>query len=232
LIPETKYLYLLLNIFTISVPLIRSFEPQIAFYKRFKALGLGLLITSIFFIIWDIIFTHQGIWGFNSIYLTGISLFGLPIEEYLFFITVPYACLFIYRTLNYFIKKDLLAGFQKHITNYLIGFSGAMAIIFYDRWYTLTTFLFLGLFVSYLHYIVKPQWLSRFYLAYFVCIIPFFIVNGILTGSFIEGEVVWYNNMQNLGLRMGTIPLEDIFYGLLLVLMNTFFYEKFSNSTK
>jgi lycopene cyclase domain-containing protein len=232
LIPETKYLYLWLNIFTISVPFIRSFEPKIAFYQRFKPLGLALLITGLFFVLWDIIFTHIGIWGFNPVYLTGISLFNLPIEEYMFFIAVPYACIFIYRTLNYFIKKDLLGGIQKHITNYLIGFSGAMAIIFYDRWYTLTTFLFLALFLGYLHYVVKPTWLSRFYLAYLVCIIPFFIVNGILTGTGIEGEVVWYNNSENVGLRMGTIPLEDIFYGLLLVLMNTFLYEKFSKQAK
>lgn len=232
MIPETKYLYFAINVFTIFIPLIRSFEPKIAFYKRFKALGLGLLITTVFFLIWDIIFTHIGVWGFNPMYLMGIWLFGLPLEEYLFFITVPYACVFIYRTLNYFVKEDLFAKVKNHISNYLIGFSGAMAIIFYDRLYTLTTFLLLGLFVAYLHYRVKPNWLGRFYLSYAIALVPFFVVNGILTGSWIDEQVVWYNDLENAGLRLGTIPFEDAFYGLLLVLMNVFFYEKFSAKTE
>jgi lycopene cyclase domain-containing protein len=67
--------------------------------------------------------------------------------------------------------------------------------------------------------------MGRFYLAYAVILIPFFIVNGILTGSFIEQEVVWYNNEENLGVRIGTVPVEDIFYGMLLILMNVVIYE-------
>lgn len=226
---ETKYLYLSINIFIISIPLIRSFEPRIAFYKKLKALGLGLLITSIFFIIWDISFTYLGFLSFNSTYIYGIWFLGLPLEQYLFFITIPYAFVFNYVTINHFIKKDLLASIQKHITNYLIGFSGAMAVIYYNKWYTLTAFLFVGLFVAYLHYVAKPEWLSRFYLAYLVSFIPIHLAMAVLTGSFIENEVVWYNDLQNTGLRLGTIPLETVFYVLLLLLMNTYFYEKFSN---
>jgi len=58
-----------------------------------------------------------------------------------------------------------------------------------------------------------------------VMLIPFFIVNGILTGSFIENEVVWYNNSENLGVRLLTIPIEDTIYAFTLILTNLLLME-------
>ena len=47
-------------------------------------------------------------------------------------------------------------------------------------------------------------------------------MNGILTGSFIENEVVWYNNLENLNIRLFTIPIEDTVYAFTLILLNLF----------
>jgi lycopene cyclase domain-containing protein len=46
------------------------------------------------------------------------------------------------------------------------------------------------------------------------------MVNGILTGSFIDEPVVLYNNDENLGIRLGTIPIEDIGYAFTMILMS------------
>ena len=61
---ETKWLYLLLNLGTLSVPLLRSFESRIAYYKTFGSLAKAMLIVSGFFLVWDIWFTELGVWGF------------------------------------------------------------------------------------------------------------------------------------------------------------------------
>jgi len=224
---DTPYLYLLINLFTILVPLTRSFESRIAYYKSFKALFLSIALVGTFFISWDAIFTHYGIWGFNPRYLSGIYLLGLPLGEWLFFITVPFSCVFIYRVLNHFIRQNVLIRYQSSISNFLMGFSAALAIVHYDRWYTVLTFGFLSILI-YLHAKVwHTQWLGRFYLAYAVILIPFLIVNGVLTGSGIEEQIVWYNDDENMGARLFTIPFEDAFYGMLLILGVVSLYEYF-----
>lgn len=230
---ESPWLYLALNAMTISVPLIRSFESRIAFYTRFKALFLSIAAVGVFFLAWDVWFTSMKVWGFNPKYLSGVYMFGLPLGEYLFFLTVPYACVFIYDVVNYFWPENpYFKAKSRNITVFLIAFSFAMAVAKFNQAYTFSTFLLLGTFLSYLHYYAKPAWLPNFYRAYLVGLLGFFLVNGILTGTGIEEQVVWYNEAEFSTVRIGTIPFEDIFYGMLLILMNVFLYELFIDKLK
>ncbi|MFN6039186.1 MAG: lycopene cyclase domain-containing protein, partial [Bacteroidota bacterium] len=103
-----KFLYLSIDAFTLLGPLILSFDKRVAFYKKWKPLFLAISIMMIIFIPWDILKTDHGVWGFNQDYICGIYFFNLPIEECLFFVCIPYACIFIYECLNYYLKKDLL----------------------------------------------------------------------------------------------------------------------------
>jgi lycopene cyclase domain-containing protein len=75
--------------------------------------------------------------------------------------------------------------------------------------------------MTYIQFFLKPDWLGRFYFGYIYSLIPFFIVNGILTNL----PVVTYNNAENLGIRITNIPIEDTIYCLLLLLMNVTVYE-------
>lgn len=222
------YTYLLINIFTIAIPLALSFDKNVQFYKKWKYLAPAILITLIFFVVWDHFFTTAGIWGFNRDYIIGWWVFGLPIEEWLFFITVPYACIFIYESLNFYVKKDILQPFAKFITWPLAIVLIMLALIFISQSYTFYNFLFAGLFLI-LHWVLyKYQYLGRFYLAYMVHLIPFLIVNSILTSL----PVVWYNNEENFGVRIGTIPVEDTIYSLLLLLMNITIFEYLRNKSR
>jgi lycopene cyclase domain-containing protein len=53
------------------------------------------------------------------------------------------------------------------------------------------------------------------------------IVNGILTGTGLEEEVVWYNQAAILGIRILTMPVEDTFYGMFLILFVLSLFEAF-----
>jgi len=187
----------------------------------------AIFITLTFFISWDVLYTYLSVWGFNPKYLTGINLINLPIEEWLFFITIPYACVFTYASLNYLIKKDYFKSYVKIISWALIVILLVVGIVNYDRIYTSFTFIAIAVFLLMHLYIFKSTYMGRFYFAYMIILFPFLIVNGILTGSFIEEQVVWYDNTQNLGIRIFTIPIEDSVYGLLLILMNITLFEAF-----
>ncbi len=220
-----KYLYLIIDIVSLLLPLLASFYSKAPFYKTWKYLVPAIFITAVFFIVWDEIFTHMRVWGFNPRYLSDIYIGALPIEEILFFFCIPYACVFTYFALNHLIEKDYLFPHQELISSALILILLVTGMYYFEKVYTGLTFVFLGLFLAFQMLKLKPRYMGRFYVAFGCILIPFFIVNGILTGSFIEGEVVWYNDHENLGIRMGTIPFEDIFYGMLLILMNVVIYE-------
>lgn len=223
-----KYTYLLINIATVFFPVILSFDKKVHFYKSWKYIWPGMGITGLFFLFWDMLFTVKGVWSFNPRYITGIAFFQLPLEEILFFLTVPFSCIFIYACLNYYVRWQIDNRFTR-LTSNLIILLCLLGLIFYpDRIYTAVTFGLLLVLMPVLQYGFRVNWLNRYYLAYLVALIPFYIVNGILTSI----PVVMYNNSQNIGKRVGTIPVEDHFYLMALLLMNIGFFEYFKTKNK
>ena len=224
-----KSLYLLINFFTVIVPFLFSFHQKLNFYKLWKPFFISNSLVALVFIIWDIAFTKIGVWGFNPDYVTGIYFFNLPIEEVLFFICIPYACVFTYNCLTLFFKLNWLAKSESLIIISLAAFLYILGIIFYKHLYTSYNFLSLATILLLLKFIFKVKWLGKLLSIYPILLIPFFIVNGILTGTGLENPVVWYNNAENLNLRLLSIPVEDIFYGFELIVLNIFFFEYFKN---
>ena len=100
-----------------------------------------------------------------------------------------------------------------------------IAIFNLERAYTSTTLLLCTAMVLFVAFVLRPPWMGRFYFTFLALLIPFLLVNGLLTGMGIPGEVVRYNDEENLGIRILTIPVEDIFYGMLMQLMAVTFYE-------
>ncbi len=224
-----NYTYLFINLGVILFPLILSFDKKVHFVGKWKFALPAILITGGVFMVWDLLFVRLNVWSFNPDYIVGIRFFGLPLEEMMFFLTVPYACIFIYECLNAYFPVNTLQKYSLALSNLLIGICIAFLFFGYSRWYTVINFGFLLLVlvgVEYLNH--KFRFMYKFYRAYLVALIPFYVVNGFLTAI----PVVMYNNAENTGIRIGTIPFEDHFYLMSLLLMNIYLYEFFKSRAK
>jgi lycopene cyclase domain-containing protein len=219
------YYYLLADIFTVFVPFVFSFHPSIGFYKKWNSFWPACLISAAFFFIWDVFYTQLGIWGFNHRYLCGIFFYNLPIEEYLFFICIPYASIFTFHCVGIFRRHTNTTVKYRQLSYGLIVLIIPIILLNPGKLYTAGSlgFLFLLLLAT----LWKGHIPEGFYFNCLLILLPFFIVNGFLTGYFTDEPIVWYNNKENLGMRMGTIPIEDIFFGMSLLLLNDLLYEFF-----
>jgi len=71
---------------------------------NFKNLLISIFILFIIGVIWDQISVRVGIWSFSDSKIIG-SVFGIPIEEYLFIIFVPLLTITVYTLINKIIEK-------------------------------------------------------------------------------------------------------------------------------
>lgn len=225
----TTYTYALILFFSVVICFIASFDKRIRFDKHFGSFLKAAVIVAIPFIAWDVWFTAKGVWWFNTDYTLGITLAGLPLEEILFFIFIPFSCVFTYFCFDRFFKLDWLSGFNNLIVFVGIIVCSVVGLLHVDKIYTLVTAVVTVLTLIYLHFIVRAEWIGKASLVYTVLMLGFFPVNGILTGSFLDHPIVNYNPKDFLGIRMFTIPIEDAVYGYSQFLLVLYFFKKFQS---
>jgi len=220
------FYYLIINLASVSFPLLFSFYPSISFHKEWKPLFISLSITAVLFILWDEWFTRILVWSFNPKYILGIYIGHLPLEEILFFLLIPYCLVFMYhcsaRLFDERKKESKEINVVRTLISILILVIGILNIY---KWYTGFTFIITGICLLAIPYTIlgkKINW-KRFGIVYLFGLLPFFIVNGLLTSI----PIVEYNNAENLSLRIGSIPVEDTIYNLLLFLVNVVLYNYF-----
>ena len=180
-----------------------------------------MLVIATFFVLWDMVFTKYNIWSFNPNYLIGVYLGNLPLEEVLFFFVVPFSCVFVYEVIIAYFKTDWFAGAVRALNLLFLIFFLTFGLIYSTKLYTLFQCLLLVICLILHIKFLKVNYMGRFYAAFFICLIPFLIMNGYLTSL----PIVIYNDVFNSGIRIGTIPIEDSYYCFLLLLMNISFYE-------
>lgn len=221
------YTYLLINFLAIIVCFIASFDRKILFNKHFGSYLKAAFVAAIPFIAWDVWFTKMGVWWFNTDYTTGIILLGLPLEEWLFFFCIPFACVFTYYSLNKFFNLNWTIVFNKYLTWITILVGLGVAIFYHDRIYPFVTGIVAATTVAYLYYVAKVDWIGKSSFTFVILLPGFFLVNGVLTGTGLDSPIVNYNSEQILNIRLLTIPIEDAIYGYTQFLIVIYLFKLF-----
>ena len=150
-------------------------------------------------------------------------MLSLPPGEWLFFLSVPYACIFIYACIRAYVPENFFAiprGFT-----ILIAFVALIgAFVLRERHYSRNALIFFAVSLLLITILYHTLFASRqFWLALIISFIAFIVVNGILTSI----PVVVYNSMAIVNIRIGSIPMEDFLYNFALLTVNFFLYRIF-----
>jgi lycopene cyclase domain-containing protein len=224
----SNHLYYFFVLFWVIIfPFIFSFHKKFYFIDKWKLFIKSTWPIALFFILWDVFFTYKNIWWFNPEYTSGIKIFNLPIEEILFFIVIPYACVFTFYNIIKFIPvKKLNTSFTRIFFAVILIISISLATYYHLQWYTFTTFLLLSFTLFYFLFIKDDNTFLKYFLLEYVLTIPGFLFsNGILTGSYVVAQpIVFYNSAHHMGVRIFNIPIEDFFYGMIMLIWISYLF--------
>ncbi|MEJ6506019.1 MAG: lycopene cyclase domain-containing protein [Crocinitomicaceae bacterium] len=219
-------LYLILMLASFGPCFLLSFDKKVAFFKNMRFFVPAVFAVAIPFLIWDQYFTINGVWGFNESYLQGIFIGSLPLEEVLFFFVIPYCCVFIYEVLIAYFPNASLNNLTKMFSLVFVLSGTLLALMNLENWYTLSACsraVMCAVFAIRGKYI----WYPRVIFAFVVAQLPFLIVNGVLTGAATPEPIVWYSEFHITGVRILTIPVEDVFYNFSLLMPIIALYHYF-----
>jgi lycopene cyclase domain-containing protein len=218
-----KFEYLLFNLLVIAGPLAYSFEKQVNFRQYWRQAFPAILLSLGVFVLWDFAVTNRH-WYFNPPYMLDFRLLRLPLEEWLFFITVPYACLFVREVLATMLENRIVRGLEWVRAGMFAMLPIGVLVFRFGKEYTGLVLIALGV-VGFLDRQLRTNTLlqTRTYI-FFAAVVGFtFVFNMYLTAR----PLLIYAAAYQLNFRVITIPIEDFFYGLSHIALCNVLYEYF-----
>ncbi len=218
-----RFEYVIFNLLVVIGPLSLSFDRRLRFVRQWPRALLSTLTAALPFITWDWLVTGRH-WWFNPQYTAGTYIGPLPLGEWLFFLTVPFASLFVWEVLKSYFPDAGVRGRRIYLIAPVLLLLAVVAWLA-GREYTGLALGALSLIIS-LDDFSGSRVLTRGNAVRYALIIGLLmmICNGYLTAR----PVVLYDPAYQLDLRLITIPVEDFFYGYGLVLLTTLVHERLS----
>lgn len=219
--------YLIFNLLVLAGPLGLSFWHRTKFVHLWPLAFLAVALPGVPYLVWDALVTGRH-WEFNEAFSLPVRWWGLPPGEWLFFVTVPFACIFAWRFL---IKPERGQARPARRWIYIAGallLPIGVALGADGKEYTALALIALGL-SALLDRALNTGVLVHSRYPQFVALLMAltFVFNGYLTAR----PVVLYDAAFQLDVRVWTIPIEDFVYGLSLVNFSVTLFEMLTRAT-
>lgn len=217
-----NYVYFIFNIIVLAPVVILSIVTDVKPQKNWRGLLLAYLFVSLPFVVWDIWAASAGHWGFNGKYILPGQLLGLPFEEILFFFTVPFAMMYVWGVINKHVtNKKIKIVWPSVFLLAIATISLVLTVVYWPNGYTRSAMLATMLSLIFIVWSGLAKSL-RFWVFQMVLLAIFVVFNSILTAL----PVITYGENSIIGLRVGTIPLEDFWFNFALINLFLVVYNK------
>ncbi len=218
-----KNLFLCLDIFLFLAPWTFCLDSKAFKLKKLNNAAVPAVVAGIIFSAIGVVFHIFGIWQFNSEFIVGIYYRGVPLEFFLFCFGFSFLGINVYQYLNARFPKNSLQQFSLTLSNLLLGLCIAFGFFGHNHWYTIVVFVLLFVLLLFVEYVNKIRFMYRFYRAYLICLLPFYICFGIMSRL----PILIYNSKETLGINIIDIPLESHFYIMSMLLLGIYLLEFF-----
>ena len=219
------HIFLYLNLTLFLIPIVLAVDKKAFALQNIRSLVVPSLIVTLIFSETGVFFSGLKVWTFNPDFLLGLSYRQLPLEMYLFYFTFSFACLGIYTYLNAKFPKNDLQKYSLSLSNLLLGIMVAMFFFAYSKWYTVIIFAILFLLLLYIEYKNQLRFMYKFYRAFVVCLLPFYLSFGILCNV----PILTYKAEETIDVNLINIPFENHFYMMGMLLLGVYFMEVFKS---
>lgn len=203
-------------------------DHKVTGIDHLKTIVLPSIFVTFVFSEIAVFLTGLKAWSFNSNYLIGASYRGLPLEEYLLIFTFSFAGLGVYNYLNAKFPKNDLQKYSLTLSHLMMGICIAFLFFGYTKWYTAITFAFLLLLLVGVEYINRIRFMYRFYRAFVLMLVPFYILYFILCNL----PIIAYDTDQNVRFSLFKIPFENHFFMMASLLLGVYLLETLKSRKK
>lgn len=208
-----NYAYLAFNLLVFLPVLILSLKTDVKPHRHWRAFIGAVLLVSLPFLLWDMWAVSRQHWDFNSNYVLTQRFIGLPFEELLFFVTVPFAMIYVWGVVRKYVTNTAIRLWVPLTAlSAAAGSATALLLLYWSNGYTRSAMIATLVAIA----IVACSNLiftKRFWVFQGVLLAIFFIANWILTAV----PIVVYSGLVIIGTKALTIPIEDFFFNFAFI---------------